>query len=74
MEFDHEDGLISYVYESFCMEYELEFDIFAFDDQCDYLIHESILASISFSLSPSHRAQPSAVSYTHLTLPTKRIV
>jgi len=42
--------------------YELEYNIFAFDDQCDDLLHASILASISSPSSPSHEALPSLPS------------
>jgi len=33
VEFEHEEELMSCMYESFCVEYELEFDTFAFEEQ-----------------------------------------
>ena len=33
VDFDHEKESMSCVYESFCMEYEPEYDTFVFDDQ-----------------------------------------
>ena len=50
IEFDDDDELVSYVYESFCMEYEPEFDTFAFDEQCDDSLHAS--PSCMLHLSP----------------------
>ena len=35
MEFDHDEQLIPCVYESFCIEYELKFSTFLFEEQCD---------------------------------------
>ena len=40
------------VYESFSMDYELGYDTFAFNDQCDNLIYTSVIASISSLSSP----------------------
>jgi len=50
---------MSCVHESFCMEYEPEFDTFAFKEQSEDLLHASILASLSFLPTPSHEAPPS---------------
>ena len=44
MEFDHEKELMPCVYEPFYMEYGPEYNTFAFDDQCDDLLHVSSLA------------------------------
>ena len=43
VDFDHEKELMSCVYESFCMEWKLEYDTFAFDDQCHDLLRALIL-------------------------------
>jgi len=50
------------------MEYEAEYDIFAFNDQCDDLLRASILASISSLLSPSLESLPSVPSSSSLEL------
>jgi len=36
---------MSCVYELFCVEYEPEYDTFAFEEQCDESLHALILAS-----------------------------
>jgi len=56
------------VYESFCMEYEPEFDTFVSEEQCDNSLHASILASLSSIPSPSHVAPPSVPSSSSLKL------
>jgi len=67
LEFD-DDELAPCVYESFCMEYDLEFNKFAFDEQCDDSLHARLLASlISLPLS-SHEALPSVPSSCALEL------
>ena len=48
---DYEEELMSCV-DSFCMEYEPKYDVFAFEGQCDNSLHASILASLS-SIPPS---------------------
>jgi len=50
------------------MEYEPEFFTFAFKKQCGDSLHESILASISSLLSPSHEALLSVTSSFFLEL------
>jgi len=56
------------VYESFCVEYEPEFDTFAFDEQCDDSLHASLLAYLT-SLSPSsNESLPSEPSSSSLEL------
>ena len=44
------------------MEYEPEYDAFAFEDQCDDSLHASILASLSSIWPSSHEAPPSVAS------------
>jgi len=51
------------VYESFCLECELEYDIIAFDDQYDDFLDASILASICSFPSPSHKSLPTVPPY-----------
>ena len=68
VKFDHNEELMSFMYESFCMEYELEYDTFVFDDQRDNPLHASILASISSLPSLSHQAPPSVPSSSSLEL------
>jgi len=46
LEFVNDDEIASCVYESFCMEYEPEFDTFSFDEQCDDSLHASLLGLI----------------------------
>jgi len=38
---------LEFVNESFCMEYEPEFDTFSFDEQCDDALHASLLVSLT---------------------------
>ena len=68
VEFDHEEELMSYVYESFCKGYEAEFDTFAFEKQYDESLHAFILASLSSFPSPSHKALLSVPSSSSLDL------
>ena len=44
--FDHEEELMMSEYELFCMAYELEHDTSRFDNNCNGLLHASILVSI----------------------------
>jgi len=50
------------------MEYEPKFDTFAFEEQRDYSLHSSILASLSSLPSPSHEGPPSVPSSPSLEL------
>ena len=68
MEHDHDEELISCLYESFCMEYEPISNAFAFDDQCNDSLHASILRSISSLPSPFHEATPTMPSSSSLEL------
>ena len=68
VEFEHEEKLMLCVNESFYMKYELEFDTFAFEEQCDDSLHAFILASLSSLPSPSHEARPSVPSSSSLEL------
>jgi len=68
LEFAHDDEITSCVYESFYMDYEPEFDIFAFDEQCDDSLHASLLASLTSLPAPSNDHLPSASSSSSLEL------
>jgi len=68
VEFEHEEKLMLCVNESFYMKYELEFDTFAFEEQCDDSLHAFILAYLSSLPSPSHEARPSVPSSSSLEL------
>jgi len=57
---DYEEELMLCVFESFCMEYEPEYDAFIFEDQCDDSLHASILAS-PFSIFLSSNEAPPGV-------------
>ena len=51
---DCEEELMSCVYESFCMEYEPEYDAFAFENQCDdslYICIHPCILHLDFSLT-----------------------
>ena len=50
------------------MEYEFKYDTFVFDDQCDDLLHISILASIFNFSFPSLKAPPNMLSSSSLKL------
>jgi len=63
VEFDSEEELMSCVYESFCVEYEPEFNTFIFEEQCNDSLHASILTSLSSIPSPSHEAHPSVIVF-----------
>ena len=68
VEFDHNEELMSCVCESFCIGYEPEYDMFAFDDQCDDLLLASLLTSIYALSSSSYEAPPSVLSSSSLGL------
>jgi len=51
LKFDHEEEIMSFIYELFCMEYEPQHDTFAFSNQCNDLLCASVLAFFS-SLAP----------------------
>ena len=68
VECDHEEEVMCYVCKPFCMEYEPTYDVFAFDDQCDDLIHASTLASISSRPALSHESMPFVRSSSSLEL------
>ena len=65
VEFDHEEELMSCVYESFCMGYEPEFE---FEEQYHDSLHPFILAPFPFFPSPSHEALPSVPLSSSLEL------
>ena len=65
---DYKEELMSCVYESFCMEYEPEYDAFAFEDQCVDSLYASILVSFTSMSSSSHEAPPSAPSSSSLDM------
>ena len=67
LEFD-DDEVASCVYESFCTEYEPEFDTFAFDEQCDDSLHASLLASLTSLPLSFHEALPNVPSSSSLEL------
>ena len=50
------------------MNYEPEFDTFAFDEQCDDSVHASLLASLTSLPAPSNDHLPSASSSSSLEL------
>ena len=50
------------------MEYKPEFDTFAFEEQCNDLLHALIFASLSSLPSPYHVAPPSVLSSSSLEL------
>ena len=50
------------------MNYEPEFDTFAFDEQCDDSLHASLLASLTSLSTPSNDHLPSAPSSSSLEL------
>jgi len=68
VEFDDKKELMSRVYESIYMKYKPEFDAFAFEEQCDDLLHASILAYFSSLPSLSCEALPSIPSSSSLEL------
>jgi len=68
LEFVHDDEITSCVYESFYVDYELEFATFAFDAQCDDSLHASLLASLTSLPTPSNDHLPSAPSSSSLEL------
>jgi len=61
---------MSCVYESFYIEYEPEYNAFAFEDQCDDSLHASILASFTSMSSSSHEALPSVPLSSSLDMKT----
>jgi len=65
LEFNH-DELESCLYESFCMEYEPEFDTLAFDEQCDDSLCASLLKSLTSLPVSFHEALPSIRSSSSL--------
>jgi len=50
------------------MEYVPKYDATTFEDQCDNLLHASILASFSYIPPSSHEAPPSVPSSSSLKL------
>jgi len=50
------------------MEYELQYDVFTFEEQCDDSLHTAILTSLSSIPSPSHEVLPSVPSSSSLEL------
>jgi len=50
------------------MEYEPEYDVFAFEDQCDDSLHASILTFFTSVSSLSHEAHPSVPTSFSLDL------
>jgi len=68
LEFVNDDEIASCVYESFCIEYEPEFNAFSFDEQCDDSLHASLLASLTSLPLSFHEDLPSAPSSSFLEL------
>ena len=68
LEFVNDDEIASCVYESFCMQYEPEFETFSFNEQCDDSLHASLLASLTSLPLSSNESLPSETSSSSLEL------